>query len=225
MRTRVLAFILFTLFIVGASPVKAPAQEDHELQAVQVEGGAVVLNFNLARAQREAISDALKKAVETAVAQLLSPELMASKSQVLKTKIYSVADTYIQTYKILSETPSQKIYGVNLIATIDFTALKADLKASSLVVAEEIKKERMVSMTVQGFRNYPIYARFIHTLSRDIDVVKNVYIREARRGMVRLDVAVTGPLTVLADKLGKTGQFSFHLNQVGDRRLEINLLD
>ena len=217
--------ILLTL-IVCFSSMKVFAQEEHDLQSVQAEGTAVVLNNNLARAQGEAIRDALRKAVEKSVARFLSPELIASKTQILKKNIYSVADTYIQTYKIISGTPSQKVYAVNLTAMVDYTALKDDLKAFGFVVAAQMAKDIVtVSMIVRGIRSYPDYARFIDVLHNDIDVIKNVYIRCAERGIVRFDVDTEGSLPILADKLGKTGKFSFHLNQVSDDQLEITLLD
>jgi len=224
MNGRLFPLLLLQVLILSW-PVMVFAQDMHDLQSVQAEGRAAIVGSNIARAQREAIQDALKTAVENSIAQWLSPEIITRKTNILKEKVYSAADAYIQTYKIVAELPSQKVYTVNLIARVDYTALKDDLKALGITVAAGAPRAVTFSLTVHGIRNPPDYARLVNVLRGDVAGIKDVRIRRAWQGSVRLDLDMEGAMPSLADKLGKTGKFSFHLNQISEKEVEITLLD
>jgi hypothetical protein len=216
---------VFLLVFILCCPTIIFAQDEHDLRSVQTEGRSIVIGNNFAHAQRLAIQDALRMAVEKSTAQWLSPDIIARKASILKEKIYSDADAYIQTYKILSELPSQKVYTVNLIAKVDQTALKEALQALGMTIAAGAAQTATLSLTVRGVRSYPDYTRFVNVLRNSVGGVKNVHIRQAQQGSIRLNLTMEGTLRDLVDKLGKTGRFSFHLNQISEKELEITLLD
>ncbi|MBN1381928.1 MAG: flagellar assembly protein T N-terminal domain-containing protein [Deltaproteobacteria bacterium] len=204
----------------------AVGQEKSNWQSVQAQGDAVIKDDNLARAQMEAIENALRNAVEKAVMQLLSPDVTASQAIALQEAIYSAAEKYIQTYKIIAETPSNDAYLVSLKAVIDRAALEDKLRNLGIFVEEPGAKEIItISMTVRGIRSYPLYQRFMKVLRSDVNGIREVRLLSARQGTVGLDIDVEGSLSILIDKLGKTGQFSYNLNQTGENELEMMLLE
>lgn len=220
------ALVLILTLTIPSTMITAFAQQRADLQSIQAEGGALIKDNNLARAQIEAIQDALRVAVEKSVMQLLPPERIDDHMEVLQKTIYGAVERYIQTYKIIAEMPSQEEYRVDLKAMVDHEALREELKTLGILVAvTSVKKIVTISMIVRGIRDYPTYARFIKTLQNDIDGVKNVRILSARQGSINLNVDTEGSLSILVDKLGRTGQFSYNLNQTNDNELEIMLLD
>ncbi|MBN1662183.1 MAG: hypothetical protein JW943_01150 [Deltaproteobacteria bacterium] len=226
MKFRLLSSGVVFALIICFSPMVLPAQGKHELKSLQADGRAAIVNNNLARAQREAIRDALGKAVENVLMQYLSPELMAGKAAILKKNIYDAADAYVQTYKIISEMPDQKEYVVVLTATVDFTALKDDIRALGFAVAPlRIENVATITMTVRGIRSCADYARFIRFLRSDTDVVKDVRVRRAGGGSLGLDIDTAVSVSILTEKLTGKDEFSFHLNQIDKNQLEATLLD
>jgi hypothetical protein len=223
---RFLALSFTLVLAVLFSTMKVLAEEEHALQSAQVEGTAVIMKNNLARAQEDAIRDALRRVVEKSLVQFLPSGLRISKDRTLKKNIYSTPDKYIQTYKIMSEGPSQNMYVVDLIATIDNTALKDDLITLGIVVSEKGRiAVGTIYMIVHGIQTYTEYKRLLELLRNGIEGVKNVAIRYAQWGMVKLDVEADCSSQVLADKVGRSGKFSFNLNKVDENQLEITLMD
>lgn len=217
MKIRLTALIFAALLTLYSEPSSAFAQ--HELQSVQADGSATVINNNLARAQNAAIADALKNAVEKAVIQLLPPDIVTQNSQILRTKIYNMAENYVQTYKIVSEAPSQQLYSVSLISTIDGASLKRELIALKFTVSQ-LKNDFEICLVFGGIKSNYVYARFLGDL-RKIGALKKIRFREAHRETLNIIVDSSVPASVLANKLSESLNESLSLNQINDKCIRI----
>jgi hypothetical protein len=89
--------------------------ESAEVQQV-VEGVGAILQENQATARSRAVQDALRKALEQAVATLLGPTALGERPQTVGGFPYAQTPRYIRSYRVLWEYPdlAQKVYRVGL---------------------------------------------------------------------------------------------------------------
>lgn len=85
-----------------------------------VEGVGVIVQNNQAAARTRAIQEAMRKAIEQVVADLLEPRMIVEHRQALETQVYARAERFIRSYRILWEYPDvgQKVYRVGLEAEV-----------------------------------------------------------------------------------------------------------
>ncbi len=81
------AFILFLFAFLIFCPSLSPGEEREGTQVFETEGIAAVVGADLARARRDAVRDALQRAVTRATGQWLTPQDMERKYGMLKERI------------------------------------------------------------------------------------------------------------------------------------------
>jgi hypothetical protein len=88
-----------------------------------VEGVGVIVQNNQAAARSRAIREALRKATEQVVAELLEPHLLVERRQALETRVYARAERFVRSYRILWEYAdvAQKVYRVGVEAEVAST--------------------------------------------------------------------------------------------------------
>jgi hypothetical protein len=109
------------LFLSGAVSAQEPAFE--ALGQVTVVGGDRV------RARERALDDALRQAVEQAVASVLDATQVVARSSELRLRIYPKARTYVDNYRILDEGETSGVFQVHVSATVATGRLARDLAA------------------------------------------------------------------------------------------------
>lgn len=114
-----------------------------ESRQVQVEGVAAVEGGNVALARDRALEDALRRAVEQAVGILVSAETAVQNQQLLSDKIYTHAQGYVRSYKVVSQRQDGNLYRVSILAQVGLDALKSDLAAINLLM-ERVGKPRVM---------------------------------------------------------------------------------
>lgn len=122
MRTFPLCFALLLLLL---CPVQAAGIET---EGIEASGAADIQNNNLAQAREQAISLALRGAVEKVLSSAVSPQVLAAKKAVVNEKIYPVTERYILNYRIVREAEQEGSYLVQVAATVDGGSLRADLR-------------------------------------------------------------------------------------------------
>jgi hypothetical protein len=100
-----------------------------ETESVEVEGSAAIHNNNLAQAREQAISLALRGALEKVLSSAVSPQILATGKSVITDKIYPVTERYILSYRIVREAEQDGAYAVRIAATVDAGGLKGDLRS------------------------------------------------------------------------------------------------
>ncbi len=104
-----------------------------ETESVESEGSAAIQNSNLAQAREQAISLALRGALEKVLSSAVSPQVLAARKSVISDKVYSVTERYILGYRILREAEQDGAYAVRIAATVDSGNLKGDLRNLGLL--------------------------------------------------------------------------------------------
>lgn len=103
-----------------------PAGTDTE--TVEAEGLAGIQGGNLAQAREQALSLALRGALEKILATAVPPQILAARKSTLAERVYPVTDRYILSYRIVREAEQDGSYLVKIAATIDAGGLKGDLR-------------------------------------------------------------------------------------------------
>ena len=122
------------------------SQDDVNIWTVETEGTGLITNDDLASARNNAINDALRSAVERAVASLMPLRTLDNKgSQAIRDRIYAKSDQYIHDYKISSERQIQKVYAVNVRSAVFIGSIRNDLHTLGLL---KIEKDRIPSTEI-----------------------------------------------------------------------------
>lgn len=100
-----------------------------ETESVEAEGSAAIHNNNLAQAREQAISLALRGALEKVLSSAVSPQILATGKSVITDKVYPVTERYILSYRIVREAEQDGAYAVRIAATVDAGGLKGDLRS------------------------------------------------------------------------------------------------
>src|SRR5512135_889545 len=104
-----------------------------ETESVESEGLAAIQNNNLAQAREQAISLALRGALEKVLSSAVSPQVLAARKSVISEKVYPMTERYILSYRILREAEQDGAYAVRIAATVDSGSLKGDLRSLGLL--------------------------------------------------------------------------------------------
>lgn len=107
--------------------------EGIETESIEASGTADIQNSNLAQAREQAISLALRGAVEKAISSAVPQPVLAARKAVIQEKIYPVTERYILNYRIVREAEQEGSYLVHVAATVDAGSLRADLRNFGLL--------------------------------------------------------------------------------------------
>jgi hypothetical protein len=118
--------LCLVFFLVLLCPAAAAGMET---ESVEAEGSAAIHNNNLAQAREQAISLALRGALEKVLSSAASPQILAAGKSVITDKIYPVTERYILSYRIVREAEQDGAYAVRIAATVDAGGLKGDLRS------------------------------------------------------------------------------------------------
>ena len=147
-RKRVVFIVFLGLFIMTL-PYRVIAGNDEKstdsvsaarevTKVFTAQGTAMINNGDESSARNAAINDALRKAVEQAVATLVSSQTTVDNYTLLSDKIYSNTSGYVHDYKIVKEGPNNNLYTVTVQATIGTKHLKDDLGAIGLLMKQKM---------------------------------------------------------------------------------------
>jgi hypothetical protein len=100
-----------------------------------VQGVGVILQQNQAAARFRALQDALRKALEQAVAEVLGPAVLVEQLQAFGGSLHTWPPRYIRSYRVLWEYPdvTQKVYRLGLDVEVDNAEIAQALQALGIV--------------------------------------------------------------------------------------------
>jgi hypothetical protein len=125
--------LIVSFFIISAE--RAVGQE--QVQAVETEGVATILQGNTDIARDKAIADAQRKAVEQAVGVLMSSESVVENYELVSDRILAQSVGYIKTYQVLDEKKEGNEYRVRIKAEIGMGALEKDVAAIQHLIRQK----------------------------------------------------------------------------------------
>ncbi|HUS64665.1 MAG TPA: hypothetical protein VMZ28_09000, partial [Kofleriaceae bacterium] len=98
-------------------------------------GQAPVVAGDRVRARERALDDAMRQAVEQAVATVLDPEQLVARNSDLRLRIYPKARSYVTNYRVLDEgDPTQAgVFQMHISAQVSTGRLQRDLATPTVV--------------------------------------------------------------------------------------------
>jgi hypothetical protein len=173
--------VVLCFVIIVALAKSVHGEQSLQSQIVKAEGMGAIVNNDKAIARDNAIEDALRKAVEQAVGTLVSSETMVENFQLLNDSIYTKTEGYIQKYKVISESPAENIYKVNIEATVALGNLKNDLAAVGLLMARKHKPRIMIMIAEQNIGQQYLSFWWGHQASEtNLSITESVLIEKLR---------------------------------------------
>ena len=201
------------------------SQDNDNIWIVETEGKGLITNDDVASARGNAISDALRSAVEQAVAALIHGQTLDKKSQAIRNRLYANSDQYIRDYRINSERQVQKVYTVDVRSAVFIDSIRDDLQTLGLLKVEKNRVQATeVTLTVKGLTSCADYARVKELLKTKVKGVKNVYQRELAWGTARLSLDLQGTVQSFSDELTKAGYFSPVIGLIDQNYFEVTFL-
>jgi hypothetical protein len=116
-----------------------------------VEGVGAILQQNQATARSRAVQDALRKALEQAVSELLEPAVPGERPKTAGGFLYAQTPQYVRSYRVLWEYPDleQKVYRVGLEVEVAVREVAQALQGSG-VAEQGREKDRILVRIVEG---------------------------------------------------------------------------
>lgn len=123
---------LFSILLMAVSLSYSSAEEVNEIEA---EGVAVILQGNLAMTREAATEEALRKSVEQAVGIVIDSQTLVENSQLVSDRAYSQSRAYMKRYLIIKEEEkADPLSRVGVEASVATGHLKDDLSALRIVL-------------------------------------------------------------------------------------------
>ncbi len=138
MKNRLL-ILLLSVLVLGAcassgTNIKGSAKEEKEItEVVLAEGLASVLNNDLLDAQKRALAEAQRNAVEMTVGVYVNAATRVEKAILVDQQILSKTNGYIKKYKIISEGREGDFYKTKIEALVKIEAVNKDLNLLGLL--------------------------------------------------------------------------------------------
>ena len=152
MKRLLYVFIVIALGMIGwgsalaRSPQTTSISETPEnAKRVIAKGVGAIIGGDLAKAEDDAIANALKNAVEQTVGTMIQSDVLVKNYQVLESNIYSRTAGYIQSYRVLSKNEiGNNILEVTIEAVVKTGNLKDDLAALGIILQRKNYPRLMV---------------------------------------------------------------------------------
>ncbi len=147
---------IFGLLVVGILlRIPTVAQQVEAEQSVIVKGVGVILAGDEAKAEDDAIANALRMAVEQVVGTLIQSDVLVRNYQVVESNIYSQSRGYVKTYRILNKARrGENILEVTIEAVVKKSDLESDLQALGLLMSRKGMPRLMVLVEERNIDEY-----------------------------------------------------------------------
>ncbi|HET6490076.1 MAG TPA: hypothetical protein VFG28_09955 [Syntrophales bacterium] len=195
--------LCFALFSLTLCPVHAAGIE---AESIEASATADIQNGNLAQARDQAISLALRGAVEKVLHAAVPQPVPAARKAVIHDKIYPVTERYILNYRIVREAEQEGSYLVHVVATVDAGSLRADLRSLGVLGGQAETKGAAgsaITLVIQGtFASHHDLLAFREMLAAT-PPVRNVVIRFLSPGRSEMTLESGENAQVVARELAK----------------------
>lgn len=132
--------VLIVLFFFGFmwnSDTRAWSQQVEQTKSLEVIGTGEIYRDNVAKARDEAIERGLWNALEQGVGLLISSASVVGHFQLLNDHVYSQTETFVQDYKVLTESKSGRYYRVVIQVTLLMSAIQNKLQAIGVLMTDK----------------------------------------------------------------------------------------
>lgn len=130
MKNKIFTLLFIFTFIVSCSHnvKKSELNKAYEVEVVQAEGTAPIVNSDIESAKKASLNDAMKNALALVIGVYVSGDTFVSKSVLIDDSITSKSEGYIEKYKVLKEYKDGEFYKTKIEAHVRKEDLSAKLK-------------------------------------------------------------------------------------------------
>ena len=220
----VLALLLFA--VVPVPPVHSESERDRERITTDGEGEAEIQGQDLSLARGEALEDALQKAFENALVEILPLDLSLTGRQDILDQLATRLKRYLLQYRVLSELPALQVFFVNVEATFSASLIREDLVSLGIAWTEEGPGEPVeLFVRVKGVASVRSYQELIQ-LFRKMANVKAATPYEVFSTSVVLRLEYERGLEDLVEVISawRSAEFAFRVEQVNDPEISVSLV-
>lgn len=151
--------IAIALTIVTLIPSgNALSQENQAIKIITVVGSGPIYGENISNAKDRAIGNSLIFAVSLAVEEILSPDLMLQRFDVLNKTLFTDTEKFIREFKVLTESISKNRYSVLVRATIAMNSIRKHLLLAGIEPGKGIMPKVLFLVSEQNLETiFPLY--------------------------------------------------------------------
>jgi len=154
----------------GAAGVQGTVQESREVVA---KGLGAILAADEVKAREDAISAALRNAVEQVVGMYVESDVLVQNYQTMEDQIYTRTTGYVQSYNVISESKQlDNAIEVTIRAVVKVSDLRNDLQAIGVLISRKGKPRTMVLIDEKNITDH-----YYHVLS-DMNVSETALMNE-----------------------------------------------
>ena len=218
-------FFLSFFVLIFFFSISIYAQDDSGVLSLNVEGIAAITRNDVAHARKEAINDALEKAILETASKLLSIPVKDKRIQAVKSVIIDQPEKYVNNYKISTETEQTQNYVVNVNVVVTLVTLKNDLYKMGLLQKQQTQKTNLiVSLSVKGLKKYSDFLRLREFLQSRTKIVKNIYPCRFEWQQAHFEIEVLEDPQFLVDELVKTKRYMLEIQYTDKNHIEMTCL-
>ncbi len=216
--------VFFVLGALLAPPVLAAGERDRERVTTEGEGEAEIREQDLSLARGEALEDALQKAFENALVEILPLGLSLTGQRDVMDQLATRLRRYLLQYRVLSEMPALQVFFVNVEATFSVPLIREDLVTLGIAWTDEIAGEPIVLfLRIKGVSSVRSYQELVQVF-REMSYVNTATPYEVfgKSMVLRLEYDRTLEDLVESISAWRSEEYAFTVEQVND--LEITVL-
>jgi hypothetical protein len=131
------ALLLLVATVAGAQQPQQPAQAKPGEMVVTVEGMGAIIAGDKAKAEEDAVNDALRNAVEQVVGMHVESQTLVENFVVVQDRILSRTRGFVSAYRVVSREEEPDLIRVKVEATVKEADLVSDLDALHLLAARK----------------------------------------------------------------------------------------
>ncbi len=229
MKKRCAVTLSIALFLLATLPVpqaRSASERDRERITTDGEGEAGIRGQDLSLAREDALEDALQKAFENALVEILPLDLSLTGRQDILDQLATRLRRYLLQYRVLSELPALQVFFVNVEATFSVSLIREDLVSLGIAWTEESTAEPVeLFVRVKGVASVRSYQELIQSFRKMANVkAATVYEVFGTAVVFRLEYERALEDLVAAVSDWRSDEFAFRVEQVSDREISVLLV-
>ncbi len=215
--------LLLLLGILTAFSPWLCAQTLGRILTLVTRGTTIILEGNVARARNMAITNGKRNALEVAVRELISEDVVFDNYDIINENIYQQHERFIDTYRILSESSRENIYEVNLESTVAIGKLRETFVTLGLIEEESRTEQSRFRLEILGVSCSPCFKALKEYLQNEMEGIEELSLYSISPGRFTLNVAFGGDIETFRDALTSRSFERFRLDPegIGENQLRV----
>ena len=204
--------------LIGALAGFSPVFLDHgfaEVLTLVTSGRTLVIEGNLAQARNVAIGNGKRNALETALAELIPGDLLLENYETINEHVYRRYESFIDTFRILSEGSKENIYEATLESTIALERLTKTLIDLGFIQEGLAREQSRFRLTVSQVSCGFCFKALQEYLQNEMQGIEGVSLCAISPGRFTLEILYRGAPETFQDTITSKSFQGFRLDPAG----------